>query len=194
MEKMQIREYFNKLAPGWDNMARSNDEIIDRILNNAGFSSGLRVLDVACGTGVMFPYYLERGAGEIWGIDISEEMIRLAEEKFPQKEIHLQAADAESFKAELSFEQIMIYNAFPHFTEPEKLISHLSGLLTEGGILTVAHGMSRKQLDKHHSGSAKDVSKRLMPAKELAQLMEKYLKPICILDGERMYQVSAVKE
>ena len=194
MDKAEIREYFNKLAPGWDDKDRRNDEIIGRILENAQFSSGLRVLDVACGTGVMFPYYLKRDAKEIWGIDISEEMIKIAKKKFAQPEIHLQAVDAESFSDDCGFDRIMIYNAFPHFTEPEMLTAHLSGLLNKGGILTVAHSMSRKQLDLHHSGSARDVSRRLMPAAELGELMGKYLKPCCIIDDERMYQVSAVKE
>lgn len=35
----------------------------------------MRLLDVACGTGVLFPDYLARGAS-VTGIDISPEMAR----------------------------------------------------------------------------------------------------------------------
>ena len=37
-------------------------EVINRILDLAQIRQGVRVLDVACGSGVLFPYFLERGA------------------------------------------------------------------------------------------------------------------------------------
>lgn len=45
------------------------------------------VLDVACGTGVLFPDNLKRCVESVTGIDISPEMARLAAEKFPQVQV-----------------------------------------------------------------------------------------------------------
>ena len=64
----------------------------------------------------------------------------------------------------------MVYNAFPHFPEPERLIERLAGLLKDGGCLTVAHGMSREKIDGHHSGMASKVSRGLMAAEDLAEV------------------------
>ena len=49
---------------------------IDRLL----LSSGDRVIDVACGTGINFPYLLDHVGtrGEVIGVDISADMIRQA--------------------------------------------------------------------------------------------------------------------
>lgn len=47
----------------------------------------MSVLDVACGTGVLIPDYLERGAAQVTAIDIAPEMVRIAREKFPQENV-----------------------------------------------------------------------------------------------------------
>ena len=83
----------------------------------------------------------------------------------------------------------MVYNAFPHFPDPERLIKTLSGLLKPGGTLTVAHGMSREKIDAHHHGAASHVSNGLMPAEKLAAIFGKYLTVITVLSDDRMYQV-----
>ena len=48
--------------------------IIGKILDGAGVAAGKDVLDVACGTGVLFPDYLQRQVGSLTAIDISPEM------------------------------------------------------------------------------------------------------------------------
>ena len=41
-----------------------------------GYKKGRDILDVACGTGVLFPYYYEKGVASVTGIDISGEMVK----------------------------------------------------------------------------------------------------------------------
>ena len=60
MEKRDVIEFFDRCAPTWDAEMIKNDTIITAILDNAEVEAGMDVLDVACGTGVMFPYYLQR--------------------------------------------------------------------------------------------------------------------------------------
>ena len=55
-----------------------SDEIIGKILDNAEVGAGMHVLDVACGTGVMFDYYPERNVASVTGIDIAPEMSKSA--------------------------------------------------------------------------------------------------------------------
>ena len=81
IEKADIIEFFDRRAPSWDAELIRSDRKISIILDNAGVKQGSRVLDVACGTGVLMPDYLSRGA-EVTGIDISPEMIKLAEQKY----------------------------------------------------------------------------------------------------------------
>ena len=57
INKNEVIEFFDRLAPSWDADMIRHDDVIDLILDNAGVKSDIRVLDVACGTGVLFPDY-----------------------------------------------------------------------------------------------------------------------------------------
>ena len=92
------------------------------------------------------------------------------------------------------FDAIMVYNAFPHFPEPDALIAALSDLLKPGGTLTVAHGMSRAAIDRHHEGSASKVSIGLMHEDLLEALFAKHLTVTTKIADDRMYQVTGKKE
>ena len=154
MEKKEIIAFFDRLAPGWDADMIRHDGIISQILDGAGVREGVRVLDVACGTGVLFPDYLARGVASVTGVDISPEMVKIAREKFTRRNIEVLCADVEELPLERKFDCVVVYNAFPHFPDPEKLIRILTGHLADGGRLTVAHGMSRAAIDHHHEGTA----------------------------------------
>lgn len=188
MNKQDVIAFFDRLAPQWDADMIRSDEIIGSILENAGITPGVSVLDVACGTGVLIPDYFSRGITDLTAIDISPEMVRLCREKFPQTPIV--CGDVEGFDFGRRFDRIMIYNAFPHFPEPERLIERLSGLLNPGGTLTVAHGMSRAQIDHHHEGPASKVSMGLMHEDDLAAIFGKYLQVTTKLSTDHMYQVT----
>ena len=60
MNKEAVIEYFDRMAPGWDSHMKRNERAITRILDNAHVKEGVKVLDVACGTGVLIPDYLNR--------------------------------------------------------------------------------------------------------------------------------------
>ncbi|MCR4833181.1 MAG: class I SAM-dependent methyltransferase, partial [Butyrivibrio sp.] len=155
--------FFDNIACKWDDMEIKSDSIINKILDNAEVRQGNKVLDVACGTGIMIPYYLERNVLTVDAVDISPKMVEIAKHKFADKD-NVDIICSDVFKCEFDhkFDNIVIYNAFPHFCNPENLIEYLSGKLNEGGVLTVAHGMSREKIDAHHRGCAHDVSNGLM--------------------------------
>ena len=66
----------------------------------------------------------------------------------------------------------VIFNAFPHFCNPEALVKNLAKALKAGGTLTVAHDCSREELDRHHMKEASGVSQRLMSEDDLAALLK----------------------
>lgn len=193
MNKQDVIAFFDRLAPGWDADMIRNDEVIGIILDGAGAGPGKRVLDVACGTGVLFPDYLARQVESVTAVDISEEMVKIARAKFPGENITVLCCDVEKLPLEQKFDCIMVYNAFPHFPDPEGLIAGLAARLVPGGTLTVAHGMSRAAIDAHHSGAASKVSVGLMHEDQLAGIFEKHLTVTVKISNERMYQVTGTK-
>ena len=191
MEKKDIITFFDQCAPWWDEDMVRNEDLITAILDNGGIREGIHVLDVACGTGVLFPDYLKRNVASVTGIDISPEMAKIAQEKFP--DVKVICGDVETEEFSQKFDAIMVYNAFPHFPDPARLIKVLADLVKPGGKLSVAHGMSRAQLTSHHAGRASSVSIDLLHEKELAALMEPYFDVEVMISNDRMYQVAGTR-
>jgi len=65
MNKQDIIHFFDRLASGWDEDLIRSDSTIATILEGAGVKPGCHVLDVACGTGVLFPDYLSRDVASV---------------------------------------------------------------------------------------------------------------------------------
>ncbi len=195
MRKQDIIAFFDHCAPTWDRHTVTNDAVIGRILDNARITAGADVLDIACGTGVLFPYYLSRGVASVTGIDISPRMAEIAAEKWDgEGRIRVLCGDAETFTSSHTYDAIVVYNALPHFLDPSALIGRLSTLLKSGGRLTVAHGASRETIDRCHRGAAAHVSAGLMHAEDLRCLFTPHLQVDTVISDDTMYQVSGVKK
>lgn len=193
IEKQAVIDFFDRCAPTWDAEMIRSDRKINIILDNAHVGAGSRVLDVACGTGVLTPDYLARDVASVTAVDISPEMIRRARGKLRDDRVQFLCGDVETLDVGRDFDAVVVYNAFPHFPDPERLVAHLASLLRPGGVLTVAHGMGRAAIDGHHKGRASAVSRGLMSAQELAAIFEKHLTVTTVLSTEEMYQVAGEK-
>lgn len=199
MTKEAILEFFNEKAAGWDAMDETQPEIVNEILDNACISGNVSLLDVACGTGVLIPFYLERGVTDITAIDIAPEMIKIAKEKFSHTPVKFLTEDIDNManvsftdnncEVNVTYDRIVMYNAFPHFPNPKKTIDILCEMLSPGGIFTIAHGKSREVIDAHHKGHASAVSRGLMSIEELAEMIPETVTEIKRVSDERMYQI-----
>ena len=193
MRQQDVISFFDRLAPQWDADMIRHDDIISFILDNAQVGPGKDVLDVACGTGVLIPDYLSRNVASVTAVDIAPEMVKICRSKFPQENVAVLCGDVETLPIDKKFDCVMVYNAFPHFPEPARLIERLSALVKEGGTLTIAHGMSRAQIDNHHSGAASRVSIGLMDENALAAMFRRHLRLTVKISNDRMYQVTGQK-
>ncbi|MBE6959755.1 MAG: class I SAM-dependent methyltransferase [Ruminococcaceae bacterium] len=192
MNQQDVIQFFDRLAPQWDADMIRSDAIISTILDNAGVSAGKDVLDVACGTGVLFPDYLARNVASVTAVDISPEMAKIAAQKFPGR-VDVICGDVQKVDFSKQFDCIVIYNAFPHFPDPAGLIATLCTMLKPGGTLTVAHGMSRAAIDHRHEGPASKVSVGLMHEDNLAELFSAHLTVTVKISNDQMYQVTGQK-
>ena len=160
MNKREIIAYFDARAPEWDARMVRSDSKIAFILDAAGVRPGVSVLDVACGTGVLFGDYLARDAARVTGVDISPEMARIAVSKLRDPRVEVLCGDVEELALPRRYDCCVVYNAFPHFAHPARLLARLSACLSPGGRLTVAHGMSLAALHRHHAGAARGVDRK----------------------------------
>lgn len=192
LNKQHIAAFFDGRAANWDRETVYREPIIQEILDRAEICGGIDVLDVACGTGVLFADYLQRKVASVTAIDLSAEMVRRARAKFPGVRVICGDAEEEAFSQK--YDVIMIFDAFPHFVDHARLIENLSAQLKPGGRLCIAHDMSRDELNRHHWCIAQDVSSELPKADELSALLSVHLTVDTVISDEEKYIVSGIKK
>lgn len=110
-----------------------------------------KILDVACGPGWLCEF-LGRSGYDVTGIDISPDMIEIAEERIeaikfgPQKYNFLQikflVGDAETTDLESElYHAVIFYDSLHHFTEPLAVLERVLASLKSGGILYIQEGI-----------------------------------------------------
>ncbi|MGL4989816.1 MAG: class I SAM-dependent DNA methyltransferase [Sarcina sp.] len=189
----KMKDFFNERAKDWDSHSIPDRVKMEYILKKANLKEHANILDIACGTGVMEEFLLEKNPNSILAVDLAENMIQVAKNKYNDKRIKFMVQDVMTLNGE-TFDFIMLYNAFPHFLEPEKFLKKIYSLLNKDGKFVICHGMGRKDLNHHHERKANEISLGLAPAVEVAEMVEKVgLKVDYIEDIKEIYIVSCVK-
>jgi SAM-dependent methyltransferase len=124
---------------GWERVADKYDAVwssltrqfIPHLINAAQVSSGMSVLDVACGPGYVSAAVRELGAVPT-GIDFSEKMIAIAKTMFP--DISFAQGDAQNLRFEdASFDRVLINFGLLHLSHPENGCAEACRVLKSGG-------------------------------------------------------------
>ena len=182
-----VAAYFDERAESWDEsctLRRSTTRRIDELLPDL---AGAKVIDVACGTGVMIPYYLDRWVEQVTAIDISPKMAAIAAEKFA-RDVRVDVRCGDILDANLPCaDAVVIYNAYPHFPNKDALVRKVYDLLVPGGVCLVAHSMGREHLNGHHGAQAAGVSVALRPAYEEAHAWKDRFEVTALIDEEDFY-------
>lgn len=95
-----------------------------------------KLLDVSCGTGNMLKEMSEAGEADLYGVDLSENMIEQAKEKL--KDVDLQTADVHSLPFENDlFDYVTTTEAFHHYYGQSKAIAEMKRVVKPGGKVIV---------------------------------------------------------
>lgn len=109
--------------------------LFEAVLAAAELGPGVRVLDVACGTGLLLALAAQRGA-EVSGLDVSAEMLHVAAEQVPIAA--LQLGDLQRLPyGDASFDVVTAVNAFAFAEDPREAIVDAARVLASGGRLVV---------------------------------------------------------
>lgn len=193
-DKKMVVEFFDGLAARWDAENPLDPEIVEKILDLSDIRSGLNVLDVACGTGLLIPCLLDRNVASVTGVDISGAMLAEAKKKFAgNKKVHLIRADFQACQFDTPYDRCIVYDALPHFPDHAQFLRRVAGAVKPGGRLTVAQGESMETVEAKLKAMAPDLVTELPSAKELAELLQPwFVIDVCISDQEK-YVVSGVR-
>lgn len=140
---------YDAFAEGYEQHASSSpyNALYDRpaVLSLLGQVAGKRVLDAACGPGLLAEELLARGA-EVVGFDGSAEMVRLAGRRLgPEVEVRVHdLGEPLGWLAEGSCDLAVLALAIHYVEDRVRLLSELRRVLVPGGALVVstAHPMA----------------------------------------------------
>lgn len=174
MNNEVIARFFDELAEVWDKNETETEQEKHLLLTRAGITDGMRVFDVACGTGAITRVIHEITKSPVVALDLSEKMIGIARRKFSNEPwATFINADFIKFDTDERFDFIVIYNAYPHFSNVEKLSKKAYSLLTDDGLLAIIHSASHEKINRHHGGTPTEVSRNLLTPTEEAEKFKK---------------------
>ncbi|MGE5638977.1 MAG: class I SAM-dependent methyltransferase [Clostridia bacterium] len=153
-QQAAVRSFFDAEAPEYvRSRARQHSFAVQRDLVLGLLPDRCaRVLDVGCGPAVMAEPLLERGS-EVWGVDTSERMIRLGEERLaahPARErVRLRVGTLEGLDfADGAFDAAIAMGVLEYVADRVRALAGLRRVLRPGGVLvlTVPSGISAYHL------------------------------------------------
>jgi SAM-dependent methyltransferase len=113
------------------------------ILTQAGLRPGMRVLDLACGPGIVSCLLAKMvGSGQVLGLDLSADLLAEAEQAARRHDLtNLSFQQGNVYALELedaSFDFIYARFLFQHLEQPQKAFTEAMRVLKPGGILAIA--------------------------------------------------------
>jgi len=189
---IEMKEYFDRLAPAWT-ADESEKDVRDVIISMSGFKPGAVIADIGSGKGIMVPHLLTANPSCIIEIDISSEMIRLAKEQWKDERIKFLCGDVLQLDITPCGAAI-IFNALPHFVNRKELAQKLALILNAQGTVIIAHSKSRKAINEiHREGVSETLSEKLQSPLEEYENFKQYFSLDNTEDSSRMYFIKMTK-
>lgn len=149
------KQYFNSKAGIWDDaIAEKDTHKLQVLADKLRIMPGSAMLDVGTGTGIFVPFLLQKigPKGRLVCLDFAEDMLERARQKNFQGNIEFIAADMHaSGLADGSFDTVVCYSSFPHFSYKPTALREIRRLLKVGGCLYICHSSSREVINNIHS-------------------------------------------
>lgn len=141
-----MREHKKLAQQSYDSKAENYEQTFDgkfteafkaMLVKEMKIENSDRVLDVACGTGALLHRLSQLYDIHAYGVDISENMIKVASVRHPG--INFKACDSEALKfSDKFFNIVTVCAAFHHFPNPDEFIREALRILVKGGRIYIA--------------------------------------------------------
>lgn len=135
----QSQKVYNKMAWEYDNApeGRYTRPHKEEIIKKAVLREGDNILDVACGNGRLLGELSKKARVNAFGIDISQSMITVARERYPNCTFAVSPCTPLGFENE-SMDVITVSCAFHHFETPQAFANECMRVLKKNGRVFIA--------------------------------------------------------
>lgn len=114
-----------------------SEKFYNLVTENVILHKNDRVLDVGCGTGTILKRLSEKYAVECCGIDVEDEMLKVARKKCPNIDFRNCSCDNMPFE-DAYFNVIIACMSYHHFPNKEKFIEEAARVIKTGGRIYIA--------------------------------------------------------
>jgi SAM-dependent methyltransferase len=133
------RAIWNGLGEAWVRHAELHDRQAEpfglAVLDALGDLAGARVLDVGCGTGATAAQLLERGAGQVLGVDLSEPMVAAARTWIDDPRVRVELGDVLELAPGEGFDAVFSRFGVMFFSDPVAAFRRLRSYGAPGAAL-----------------------------------------------------------
>ncbi len=183
MDKNNIAKNFSRNAVSYEDHAGIQKKCARKLIDTIKGKTFDHVLEIGCGTG----YYTdllrrEFDNAKITAVDFSEDMVKVAREKFSHEDVSFVVGDGENIEIEQKADLITSNACFQWFENPEFSFSRFSKLLKENGTLCFSmYGKETfrelKEVLKTHFGNRRWLTSSNFPTPSgLETILKKHFK------------------
>ena len=175
VENRLTRGYFNDVAEQWSARQTPEQAKIARLLSRLDWSCCETILDLGCGTGVLFPFFeqMTNRRAKVFAVDAAEFMVREAAH-IKNGKIKLLCGCARYLPfGNNSMDRIIAFHVLPHVQGKQLALRECWRILKPDGELAIIHLHSSEEINSIHEtigGMVKD--HKLPPVEQVCRLLE----------------------
>lgn len=143
-QKKKVEEFFDGFAEERTSILSAPaakhiySALLSRITKKAGLSPKDRILDAGCGSGEHLFLLESMGFTNLYGFDLSEEMVKIAREKCGHAKIEKGDTEKLNYPSDF-FDAIIAISLLMYLPDPEKGLMELKRVLKSGGKLIMVN-------------------------------------------------------
>lgn len=152
VENLLTRHYFNGIAKDWNSKQSEKDAKIHKLLSNLNLKSCNTILDIGCGTGVLFPFLtqLTQGETKIFAIDFAESMAQeAAQRNYPAINVLCGCVRYLPF-LDNSIDSVIAFHVIPHIQGKKLALKECWRVLKPYGELAIIHLHGSQEINAIH--------------------------------------------
>ncbi|MFH2036412.1 MAG: methyltransferase domain-containing protein [Candidatus Zixiibacteriota bacterium] len=194
------KKFFANEAEEWDKELTAEDlEVVSFLIDSFGIKRGDKIVDLGCGTGVLFDMLRRKvgSEGTVIGVDFCPNMLDRAKRNFPFENVYEINADVGQLPLEKeSFNMAACFAAFAHFTDPKAVMQEISRVLTRGAQFHIIHLMGSGKFEEYHRRQGGPLANDQLPTLEDMMHLFRlgHFTNIKIQDHPGLYLASGTKE